>query len=205
MSLSLWLTFLVATLVLSISPGAGAVNTMSNALRFGVVGSLPSILGLQVGLAVLVVVVGAGLGAIVATSAMAFTLIKWAGVAYLIYLGVQKWREVGELDWQSASVSRQAGKQFYQACLVNITNPKSIVFLVALFPQFIELQAPQLPQYAILGSTMVVVDTVVMLGFASLAARLRVFFQQPERLRWQNRIFGGFFVGAGGLLATARL
>ncbi len=83
MSLTLWLTFMVAAVLISISPGAGAVNTMSNGLRYGVRQSMPAILGLQLGYGAQIVLVGAGLGALVASSVWAVAIIKWLGVAYL--------------------------------------------------------------------------------------------------------------------------
>lgn len=207
MSLSVWITFFVATLLLSLTPGPGAVNTMSNGLKHGLRGSIVGIVGLQLGLLAVVAVVGIGLGALVATSVVAFTLIKWVGVGYLVYLGIRKWREKSALDWQAGGDLRKQDslKQLWTAFFVNLTNPKSIIFLGALFPQFLDLNQPLLAQYLILGATMVSVDFVVMVGFASLASRLRPFFADSARVKMQNRVLGSFFIGAGSLLAVARM
>ena len=203
MSLELFLAFLLASVLISISPGAGAVNTMSNGLRYGVRQSMPAILGLQVGYGAQVVIVGVGLGALLASSELAFSLVKWLGAGYLIWLGYQKWREKPlaiEEGQQQLTVS--AKKRFWQAAFVNLVNPKATVFLVALFPQFIVADAPQLPQFLIMGSTLIVVDIMVMIGYASLASKLSRWFKDPKHQKSQNRIFGGMFMAAGTALAS---
>jgi len=203
MGLDTFFAFLIASIVISVSPGAGAVNTLSNGVLYGVRGTLPAIAGLQIGLLATTLLVGIGLGAIIGSSVYLFNLIKWVGVAYLIYLGYCKWRDKGDLALSSNAKKQSARKQFSQAVLVNLTNPKAIVFLIALFPQFVDPQAPKLMQFFILGGTMVVVDTIVMLGYASLASRLSRWVQEPKMMRLQNRIFGSLFVGAGIALATS--
>ncbi|WP_028303981.1 homoserine/homoserine lactone efflux protein [Oceanospirillum maris] len=203
MSLELFLAFLLASVLISISPGAGAVNTMSNGLRYGVRQSMPAIFGLQVGYGAQVVIVGVGLGALLASSELAFSLVKWLGAGYLIWLGYQKWREKPlaiEEGQQQLTVS--AKKRFWQAAFVNLVNPKATVFLVALFPQFIVADAPQLPQFLIMGSTLIIVDIMVMIGYASLASKLSRWFKDPKHQKSQNRIFGGMFMAAGTALAS---
>ncbi|MCE2572153.1 homoserine/homoserine lactone efflux protein [Motilimonas eburnea] len=203
MTFDVWLAYVVAGLFLSISPGAGAVNTMASAMNQGFRRSLASIFGLQVGLILLFALVAVGLGAVVAQSSLLFNLIKWAGVAYLIYLGVMKFREQGSLNVeQLQGTPKSLRSLFTYAMLVNITNPKSIVFLLALLPQFIDPHAPQAPQFLILAATSVVIDTWVMLGYALLATRLSVLIKSDKHMRLQNRIFGGLFIGAGSLLAA---
>ena len=203
MSLQLFLTFVLAAMVISISPGAGAVNTMSNGLRYGVRNSMPAILGLQLGYGAQVVIVGVGLGALLASSELVFSLVKWLGAAYLIWLGYQKWREAPlSLEAAEAEQTEKAGRRFWQAAFVNLINLKATVFLVALFPQFIVADAPQLPQFLIMGTTLIIVDILVMLGYATLAARLSGWFKDPKHQQSQNRVFGGLFMAAGTLLAS---
>jgi len=202
MTLTVWLTFLVAAIFISLSPGAGAVNSMSSGLRYGVRKSLPTIAGQQFGYGAQIVLVGAGLGAIVASSTTALMVIKWIGVAYLIWLGIQKWREPpveasgGDLDGFS---KRQ---QFWNGTLVNLTNPKATVFLIALFPQFLEANAPHGRQLVTMGATLVLVDILVMVGYALLASQLFRFMTTPRRQRQMNRVFGGLFVTAAIALAS---
>lgn len=202
MTLTLWLTFLVAAILISVSPGAGAVNTMSNGLRYGVKRSLPAILGLQLGYGAQIVLVGAGLGAIVSSSATALTVIKWVGVAYLVWLGIQKWREpvMEAVAEDQSAISHR--RQFWNAALVNLTNPKATVFLVALFPQFLIADAPHGPQLITMGTTLILVDCLVMLGYALLASQLFRFMTTPQRQRQMNRLFGGLFVTAAMALAS---
>lgn len=202
MSLTLWLTFLIAAVLISVSPGAGAVNTMSNGLRYGVRQSLPAILGLQLGYGAQIVLVGAGLGALIASSVWALAIIKWLGVTYLIWLGIQKWREpvVQTPAEDQPMVSGQ--KRFWQSALVNLTNPKATVFLVALFPQFLVASAPHGPQLVTMGTTLILVDCLVMLGYALLASQLFRFMTTPQRQRQMNRVFGGLFVTAAVALAS---
>lgn len=202
MSLTLWLTFTVAAILISVSPGAGAVNTMSNGLRYGVRQSLPAILGLQVGYGAQIVLVGAGLGALVASSVWALAIIKWLGVAYLVWLGVQKWREPVAATVTGEQPEVSGRQRFWQSALVNLTNPKATVFLVALFPQFMVAGEPHGPQLITMGVTLILVDCLVMLGYALLASQLFRFMTTPQRQRQMNRVFGGLFVTAAVALAS---
>lgn len=204
MSLTLWLTFVVAAVLISVSPGAGAVNTMSNGLQYGVRRSVPAILGLQLGYGAQILLVGAGLGAIIASSALALSVIKWLGVAYLIWLGIQKWREpvTAHQDSPQARVSNR--KRFWQSAFVNLTNPKATVFLIALFPQFLVAGEPHGPQLATMGLTLVIVDCLVMLGYALLASQLYRFLTTPRRQKLMNQVFGSLFVVAAAALAGFR-
>lgn len=201
MTLSLWLAFLVASIVIAVTPGPGAVTSMSTGIRHGYGHALRAIAGLQLALWLQIAVVVAGLGAVLAASETGFLALKLAGAAYLVWLGIQKWRApVVPLD---ADVPPPAHGLFLQGLFVNLTNPKAIVFMAALVPQFIDPDGSALLQFFILGATMSGVDTVVMSCYALLAARCRPWFTEPHTLRLQNRFFGGLFVAAGGLLAAS--
>lgn len=202
MTLSLWLAFLAAAVVIAVSPGPGAVLSMSTGLRVGYRGALRAIAGLQTALLIQLAVVALGLGAVLATSALAFTALKVVGAGYLIWLGVQKWRSPVVAEVSGDNGVRGAGGLYLQGLFVNLSNPKAIIFMVALVPQFIDARAPQWPQFAIIALTMVATDTVVMSGYALLAGRCRRWLSSPRMLRVQNRIFGGMFVAAGSLLAA---
>ncbi|MCW8329511.1 homoserine/homoserine lactone efflux protein [Photobacterium sp. SDRW27] len=204
MNIEVWLAYLATAVVFSLAPGSGTVNSISNGMVYGWRKSLASILGLQAGLAFHIVLVGVGLGTIVAQSATAFTLIKWVGVIYLLWLGVQKWRERASLDVTATADNVSAWHLFRQAVLVNLTNPKTIVFLVALFPQFLNPAEPQLLQLTVLGITTIVIDTVVMMFYVSLASRLTGYIRSARVMGGLNRLFGSMFIGCGALLATAR-
>lgn len=204
MTFEWWFTYLLTTLILSLSPGSGAINTMSTAISHGYRGAAASITGLQLGLAIHIVLVGVGLGALFSRSLLAFEVLKWAGAAYLIWLGIQQWRAAGAIDLNAVAQSQPRRRLFKRAVFVNLTNPKSIVFLAALFPQFIAPHQPQAVQYVILGVTTVVVDIVVMIGYATLATRIALWIKGPRQMKALNRLFGSLFMLVGALLAAAR-
>ncbi|MGF1680856.1 homoserine/homoserine lactone efflux protein [Photobacterium minamisatsumaniensis] len=204
MNIDVWLAYLVTAIVFSLAPGSGTVNSISNGMVYGWRKSLASILGLQIGLAIHIGLVGVGLGAVIAQSAEAFTLIKWVGVAYLIWLGVQKWREQTTLSVSIPTDDISGYQLCRQAVLVNLTNPKTVVFLVALFPQFLTPTLPQAEQLLILGVTTVAVDTLVMLAYVALASRLASYIRSQRIMAGLNRVFGSMFIGCGALLATAK-
>ncbi|KJG36484.1 homoserine transporter [Photobacterium angustum] len=204
MSMDIWLTFLCASILLSLIPGAGAISTMSNTIKHGFKSTLINNLGLQTGNLINIIIVGAGLGALLAKSETAFSVIKWIGVIYLIYLGYQKFREAGEISLnQDNNVSTSYMKLFSKAIIVNITNPKSIMFLVALLPQFLTASGSHWYQLAVLGTTMIVVDLLIMIGYSLLATRLMRIVKDARHMKLQNQIFGSLFIGAGALLGLS--
>ncbi len=204
MSFEWWCTYLITTLILSLSPGSGAINTMTTAISHGYRGAAASISGLQVGLSIHIVLVGAGLGALFSRSVLAFEVLKWAGAAYLVWLGIQQWRAAGAIDLKTLARSQPRSQLFRRAVFVNLTNPKSIVFLAALFPQFIVPHQPQAMQYLVLGVTTVAVDILVMIGYATLAKRIASWLKGPRQMGALNRVFGSLFMLVGALLASAR-
>ena len=204
MSLETWLAFFAACWVISLSPGAGAIASMSSGLQYGFWRGYWNALGLQLALIVQIAVVAAGLGAVLATSAVAFSLIKWFGVAYLIYLGVKQWRALPSNLSDDAAI-RPIGKPMSlvaRGFLVNISNPKALVFILAILPQFIDTHLPLLPQYLTIGATMVCVDLIVMAGYTGLASKVLRALKTPRQQRRMNRTFAGLFVSAAAFLAT---
>lgn len=203
MEFSTWLAFFAASWAISISPGAGAVAAMSAGLNHGFRRGYFTTFGLILGIWTQVIVVGVGLGALVAASSTAFLVVKWAGVAYLVWLGIQQWRApatpmVAAQD-EGAVVSRRS--MVLRAWVINAINPKGTVFLLAVVPQFMNLSEPLLPQYLVIGATLGFTDLVVMAGYTVLAARVLGALKSPAHIRALNRVFGGFFVLAGSLLA----
>ena len=202
MSLSLWLGFLAAVILITVSPGPGAAASMSAGLRYGYWATLRLIAGLQSALIIQITIVAAGLGALLETSALAFDIVKLCGAAYLIWLGVQKWRAAPQAIADGAP-RLSANRLYVEGLLVNLTNPKAIIFIAALTPQFVDPARPQALQFLLIGLTMCSVDTLVMSCYALLAARLGRWLHAPRAMRAQNRVFGGIFVGAGMLLASS--
>ena len=206
MALETWLAFLVACWIISLSPGAGAIASMSAGLQYGFWRGYWNALGLQLGLALQIVIVAAGVGATLAASELAFTLIKWFGVLYLLYLGYRQWRALPS-DMQAPAEQRPIGRPLtlvLRGFLVNFSNPKAIVFMLAVLPQFLNPQAPLLSQYLVMGVTMICVDLIVMAGYTGLASRVLGALRSPRQQKLMNRTFGALFVGAAALLASVR-
>lgn len=201
----LWLAFVGASIAISVSPGAGAVQSMATGLSHGLRRGAWSIAGLQLGLLVQLAVVAVGLGAAVAKSMTAFMVIKWAGVVYLVYLAVRQWR-AGPADLGDGVEAPDGGRLALLArgFLVNITNPKALVFLLAVLPQFVEPAQPLLPQYLVIAVTMVVVDVVVMCGYTGLASRLLGWLRTPRQQVIVNRTMSALFATAAVVLSLVR-
>jgi homoserine/homoserine lactone efflux protein len=204
MESNIWLAYVATAIIFSLAPGSGTVNSISNGINFGTRKSLAAIVGLQLGLAFHIALVGIGIGALVAKSATAFAIIKWVGVIYLIWLGIQKWRDNSNLSLTQPAQSVSSKRLLTQAIFINLTNPKSIVFLVALFPQFIDPTQPQLNQLLILGVTTIVIDGVVMFGYTSLSSKLGKHIRSGNLMAKLNKVFGSMFIGCGILLAGAK-
>lgn len=204
MTFEWWFAYLMTSVIVSLSPGSGAINSMTTSVNHGYQGAVAAIAGLQTGLLLLIILVGVGLGTLLSQSVLAFEILKWAGAAYLIWLGVCQWRAAGTIALSTLTATQSRKKLYQNSVLVNISNPKSIVFLAALFPQFIIPHQPQLIQYLILGITSVIADTIVMTGYAVLARKIAVFIKSPEQTRAMNKVFGSLFMLVGALLAFTR-
>ncbi|KRF08173.1 LysE family transporter [Arthrobacter sp. EH-1B-1] len=205
MTLSIWLALVGAQALISFTPGAGAVNTMSNSLTVGFRRSMWGILGQQLALLVHIGVVAAGVGLLVAGSPLAFSIIRYAGAAYLVYLGIRKFLEPLVPAEQAATLHAEgAASMFRRGLWVNLLNPKAIVFFLAFVPQFIRPEQELFGQYGVLAGTVVVIDVLVMwLFFAAAARSFSRFTSGPRGQRVLNRTFGTLFVAVGALLAFA--
>ena len=206
MSLETWLAFFAACWVISLSPGAGAIASMSCGLQYGFWRGYWNALGLQLGLILQIAIIAAGVGAILAASATAFQIIKWFGVAYLVYLAVKQWRAL-PADLSDESAVRPIGKPLslvFRGFLVNVSNPKALVFMLAVLPQFINPHEALLPQYVAITVTMISVDLLVMAGYTGLASRVLRLLRTPKQQKRLNRTFAGLFIGAATFLATLR-
>ena len=203
MEFATWLAFFAASWAISISPGAGAVAAMSAGLSHGFRRGYLTTLGLVLGIWTQMLVVSVGLGALVTASGTAFLVVKWAGVAYLVWLGVQQWRAPARplANGDEAATSRRPRDLITRGWIINALNPKGTVFLLAVVPQFLDLTQPLAPQYLVIGLTLGFTDLVVMAGYTALAARLLRTLKSTAHIRALNRVFGTLFVVAGGLLA----
>ncbi|MFS0893632.1 LysE family transporter [Microbacterium sp. 179-I 3D3 NHS] len=205
MSLAVWLSLLTASVVISFTPGAGAINTMTNALNEGWRRSIWGIIGQQLALIVHVAIVAAGVGLIVARSEVLFTAIRIAGAAYLAFLGLRlilaRPAAVHDSDLDPVALREGHWSMIRRGFWVNLLNPKAIVFFLAFIPQFIRLDQPPLPQYLTLIATVIVVDVAVMWGFFAVAARpFRRLTRSARGQRVLNSVFGALFIAVAALL-----
>ncbi|MGF1725675.1 homoserine/homoserine lactone efflux protein [Photobacterium nomapromontoriensis] len=204
MNIEIWVAYFSATVIYSLIPGSGTINSINNGVVYGFRKSAISIMGLQLGLAFYIALIGTGVGALVSQSAIAFTVIKWVGVIYLIWLGIQKFQENAAISSVGSPLDTSEWKLFRKAIVVNLTNPKTVIFFAALLPQFIDPTGSQKLQIIQMGITTIVVDTCIMLMYVILAAKLSRYIRSPRILKKLNRIFGSMFISCGALLAVAK-
>jgi homoserine/homoserine lactone efflux protein len=205
MHLSVWVVYLITTIVLSLSPGPGVFSSISSGLHHGFRLGLWNGIGMQVANLIMVIVVALGLGTILLASETLFTAVKWLGVIYLVYLGIVTWRAAPKTFEEDRDDNAHTAREvFMRGFWVNATNPKGIIFFAAILPQFIDVAKAQPAQYAILAATTFAVDVVIMGGYTALAAKVLRVMRDPRHLRWVNRAIGGAFVAAGVALASFR-
>lgn len=205
MSLAVWFSLLTASVVISFTPGAGAINTMSNAMNQGWRRSIWGIVGQQIALIVHVAVVAAGVGLLVSRSEVLFNGIRYAGAAYLVFLGIRLILTKPAVVVDDVPVPVDSRESHWsmirRGFWVNLLNPKAIVFFLAFIPQFVRLDEPPLPQYLTLIVTVIVVDVIVMWGFFAAAARpFRRLTRTARGQRILNTVFGALFIVVAAIL-----
>ncbi len=204
MDLATYFAFAAASIVLLIIPGPTVLLVVSYALTQGRRVALATAAGVALGDFTAMTLSLAGLGALLAASATLFTVLKWIGAAYLVYLGIRLWRSPPALpDMPASAPARPVGGIFAHAFVVTALNPKSIAFFVAFVPQFIDNSVAILPQLAIMEATFVGLAAINALVFALVADRLRARIRRPAVLKWLNRAGASCLVGLGA--ATAAL
>lgn len=196
-----------AMFFISLTPGAGAINTMSNSMAEGWFRAIWGIFGQLVALAVHIMIVAAGVGLIVSRSPLLFNAIRYLGAAYLAYLGLRlmlsntKAKQNPDLKSMHQPQRESAISMVRRGFFVNMLNPKAIVFYLAFLPQFINISEPQLPQYAIFTVTQLVIDTIVMwFVYANIARPFSQLTQTPKGRRILNWTFGLLFIAVAALL-----
>ena len=206
MTLSTWLLYVAAVLVLTVTPGPSVLMCISTSVQHGPRRAMIASLGSTSAIACIMLLSMLGLGAVLAASETLFSTLKWLGAGYLAYLGttslLSKTSSIAVPDASMPQVSAHA--LFGRGILVGASNPKALLFFGALFPQFIEPSAPQAAQFVILGVTFIFFELLWLSIYASTAARARHWLQKPRRATLFNRVTGAVFLLAAGLLATAR-
>lgn len=206
MTLSTWLLFVAAVLVLTVTPGPSVLMCISTSVQYGPRRAMVAALGSTTAIAGIMVLSMMGLGTVLAASETLFSALKWLGAAYLAYLGLSSLlSKTSSLAVPTASTAAVGGRAFFaRGLLVGASNPKALLFFGALFPQFINTASPQLPQFVLLGATFVFFEIFWLTLYAMTAARARTWLQQPRRATLFNRLTGVVFLAAAGLLATTK-
>ncbi|NIE98028.1 threonine transporter RhtB [Acinetobacter sp. Tr-809] len=203
MSVQVWFAFMLACWVISISPGAGAIASMSSGLNYGFRHGYWNAIGLQVALLIQILIVAAGVGVLFATTPWAFQVVKWFGVIYLLYLAYAQWKApIQAIEIQHEQNDKSAWVLVFKGFVVNMSNPKAIVFLLAVLPQFLDLTQPQWPQYLIMATTMVTIDLIVMAAYTGLASKVLRLLRSPKQQKYLNRGFAVMFSCAALLLSA---
>lgn len=200
-----WLFYLFAIVLIGISPGPIAMLSMSHGIHFGKIRSIATGLGSVSAALILMMASAAGLGAVISASDYGFTLLKWCGAAYLVFLGIKLLLTKSHTTPIEVSQLKGKGtpKQLYkQAFLVGISNPKDLLFFAALFPQFIDISAPQVPQLTLLALTWAVVDFGFVMIYASMANVLAPTLRASNKLHWFDRTSGGVFLTLAAILIS---
>jgi homoserine/homoserine lactone efflux protein len=204
MPLDLYLAFVLASAVLILIPGPNVTLLVANSLAYGAHRALATLAGTSSAIALQLAITVLGMTSLMAVLAAWFEWLRWAGVLYLVWLGVQQWRAppVALEDVDPAAVAGRA--LFWRGFLVSATNPKTLLFYAAFFPQFVDPASPPGPQLLLMSATFLGLATVLDGGYVLLAGRLRQLFRGQRRARLRNRLTGSLLIGAGLGLALAR-
>lgn len=201
-----WLTFLSAAVLLNISPGPDIAFILGQALRHGRQKGFVAMLGAWTGASLHVAMAAAGLSAILAASALAFSIVKWLGAAYLVWLGMRMLRSRGDAFISKSEAGGTGGYSIYaQGVLVSALNPKVAVFFLAFLPQFVIAGAgPASAQLLLHGSLIIVVAAFIEPPLVMIGSRLGAFLQNNRRVGlWMDRGLGALFVSLGARLALS--
>lgn len=209
MELGTYLFYVTAILVLTASPGPSVLYCITQSISQGFAASVYSALGVMLSIVGIMTLSFTGLGVIISTSELAFNIIKWAGAAYLIFIGIKLiFSESTDLSLADKANERKGEfskiSQFIGGFLVGATNPKAIVFFTALFPQFIDMGKPLLTQYFILVSTFAIFELGWLSLYSYFGSRSSKWIMSNGRDKIFNRVTGGVFVGAGVFLSSTR-
>ena len=203
MSLQVYLAFLAACIALALLPGPMVTLVIANGLRHGTRAALINIAGAQLGLAIVIGVVAIGLTSLMATMGYWFDWVRFAGAAYLVWLGVKLIRFPVEGISADQPPPPPRGGFFLQGLLVLLSNPKVLVFFGAVIPQFMDMSKDHVSQVSLLGITFMVTAGITDAMYALLSGRARAIFS-ARRTRLLSRVSGGFMIGGGIWLALTR-
>jgi len=203
MTFATWLTFLAASGILVLIPGPTVLLVVSYALGQGWRTALPMAIGVALGDFTAMTLSMLGLGALLAASGTVFTMLKWIGAAYLVWLGIKLWRAGGALEAKPRSDATPPLRMLGHAWLVTALNPKSLTFFIAFLPQFLDRNGDFLTQMLVFETTFLVLAFVNAITYALVASRARSLMRNPRAVGIVNRVGGSLLIGAG-IAAVAR-
>ena len=205
MTFEVWLAYAIAATIIVVIPGPTILLVITQSLAHGKPATIPLVLGVMLGDSVAVIVSLLGLGAVLAASAELFSIVKWIGAGYLIYLGISLWRSPARtIETVDNVAGKSSRKLFAHAFIVTTFNPKGIVFFVAFLPQFVNPAFDPLVQMVILATTFVVIGTLNAALYAIFSGNLKRLLEQDRARRWFNRCGGTALVGAGVITAMVQ-
>ena len=206
MEFTVWLGLLASALFISISPGPGAIFSISQGTQYGFKRSIISVIGLQLGLMSQIIFLLLGLGVLIDQFPSIFSIIKILGMLYLVLLGVIQWlKKIEQISTSKTGLENTFSplNSLLKGFFVNITNIKGTVFFLALIPLFIDLTALKISTCLILTLTLVSVDLLVMTGYLMLAKISKSFLSDPKKILWQNRVTGSILILIGLIMGTS--
>ena len=200
MELTVWLGLLASALFISISPGPGAIFSISQGTQYGFKRSIISVIGLQLGLMSQIIFLLLGLGILIDQFPGIFSIIKILGMLYLIILGALQWlKKIEQISTSKDDFENSFSplSSLLKGFFVNITNIKGTVFFLALIPLFVDLTSLNISTCVILTATLVGVDLFVMTGYLMLAEISKSLLSDPKKILWQNRVTGSILIFIG--------
>ncbi|EEA96395.1 Threonine/homoserine/homoserine lactone efflux protein [Pseudovibrio denitrificans] len=203
MAVEVWLTYVIACIILLIIPGPTVLMVSSYGISQGLRAVIASALGVSLGSILLISVALAGLGAVISTSALLYDLLQYAGATYLIYLGISMWRRKSVVKGQLEITATSRFHIFRDTFLVSAFNPKDMLFFVAFLPQFVDDTVPVIPQFVLLGVTFVVLGGINTMFWTSMAGSCRTMLMGGKSARRLNRIGGTGLLSAGLFIALS--
>lgn len=203
MELHVFIAFVIATMIMIALPGPSVLLTVAHSISFGWKRGIVTVAGATMGIAIQLTVAAIGLTSLLNVVAQAFEWVRWAGAIYLIYLGIKQWRSANEpMNLEASSVSKK--NLFFQGLVITIPNPKSLIFIAAFLPQFINTANPIGLQFVIIVPTFLLITFTVTSIWALVAGKGSKFLRSNKALKVVSRTSGGLMVAAGLGLAAAR-
>lgn len=203
MTIQAFVALTIACFIFMASPGPGVFATVARAMAFGFRSTLPFILGIALGDLVYLLFAIFGLAFIAAVMGEAFVVIRWAGAAYLVFLGIKAWRQKPHTPGEGVPEVASGGdfRSFVGGLFLTLGNPKTILFYLTFLPTFVDLQHLTVANGSLMAATVIVVLLLVVCGYAILASKARRLFRTENNIRWLNRGAGSMMVGAGVAVA----